>query len=408
LAERPGRRRVEKFEAGGVGDAPESQVEHQRGEVSRKNFGPRMRLERRGLRRIPQSHAEPGLHAAGAAPTLIGTRARHADGFEPGQTGFGFEARYAGQAAVHHDPDPLDGQRGLGDGGGEHDFALSGRRRRDRTVLRRKIKGSRQAHDGNPRIKPALRKDCLDAADLGHARQKRQHGPGLGCHRGHDGIGDLRLNRQAGIAPHIAGLNRERLALTGDEGRVGHQRAQPRRLQGRRHRHHPEVLAQARLHVERQRQAEIGIKRALMKLIEQNGGDMLEAGIVQDHAGEDTRGHDFDAGAGGHLRAHPHPQPHGRAELFAKRGRKASGRGPRGQPARFKHDQLTVGGPGLCGEDQRHPRCLAGPGRGHQDRRLPVSQCGHKLGEHRIDGQRRSELHGINWLRPGDPGCGAP
>ena len=38
------------------------------------------------------------------------------------------------------------------------------------------------------------------------------------------------------------------------------------------------------LHVARQREAEIGIERALVEFVEQHRGDAVELGIVEDHA----------------------------------------------------------------------------------------------------------------------------
>ncbi len=46
----------------------------------------------------------------------------------------------------------------------------------------------------------------------------------------------------------------------------------------------PQVLAQARLRVERQREAKVGVERALVELVEQHRGDAVERGIVEDHA----------------------------------------------------------------------------------------------------------------------------
>ena len=39
------------------------------------------------------------------------------------------------------------------------------------------------------------------------------------------------------------------------------------------------------LRVEREREAEIGVERALVELVEQHRRDALERGIVEDHAG---------------------------------------------------------------------------------------------------------------------------
>ena len=48
----------------------------------------------------------------------------------------------------------------------------------------------------------------------------------------------------------------------------------------------PQILAQALLHVARQRQAEIGVERALVEFVEQHRGDAVEHGIVEDEPGK--------------------------------------------------------------------------------------------------------------------------
>ena len=61
-----------------------------------------------------------------------------------------------------------------------------------------------------------------------------------------------------------------------------------------RHHQNAEVLAQAGLRVARQRQAEIGIERTFVKLVEQDGGDAVELGIIEDLPRKDAFGDDLD------------------------------------------------------------------------------------------------------------------
>ena len=75
------------------------------------------------------------LAPAGAAPPLIGGGAADAHGFEAGEAGIRLVARYAGKAAVDDQAHAVDGQRRLGNGGGQHQLALAVAARTDGGVL---------------------------------------------------------------------------------------------------------------------------------------------------------------------------------------------------------------------------------------------------------------------------------
>ena len=116
----------------------------------------------------------------------------------------------------------------------------------------------------------ALAQPRLGAADFRGARQEREHRAGIGPQRPHDRVGDLRLDGLYRIAAEIAGLDRKRPALARDHRRVAEQLGDPRAVDGRRHHQELQVLAQALLRVARQREAEIGIERALVEFVEQH------------------------------------------------------------------------------------------------------------------------------------------
>ena len=62
------------------------------------------------------------------------------------------------------------------------------------------------------------------------------------------------------------------------------------------------------MHIPGKRQAQIGIERALMKFIEQHGGDAVERGIVEGEAREHALGNHLDARALADLGAEAHAQ----------------------------------------------------------------------------------------------------
>ena len=126
LDERRARRRIEEGKILRPA-APGREVERQRRQIGGQDFRAGKRFERRGLRLVPQPVAGAGLGAAGAAAALVGGGARHPHGFEPRHPDIGLVARHAGKPGVDHNAHPLDGDRGLGDRGGQHDLAPAGR-----------------------------------------------------------------------------------------------------------------------------------------------------------------------------------------------------------------------------------------------------------------------------------------
>ena len=134
LGKRRARRRIEEGELLRVA-APGREVERERRQIGGEDFRPGKGLERRGLRLVPQPVADAGLGAAGTAAALIGRGARHPHGLKPRHADVGLVARHPRQAAIDHDAHALDGDRGLGDRGRQHDLAAAGRRRGDGAVL---------------------------------------------------------------------------------------------------------------------------------------------------------------------------------------------------------------------------------------------------------------------------------
>src|SRR5215470_17880694 len=117
-------------------------------------------------------------------------------------------------------------------------------------------------------VTDALAQERLAAADLGGARKKDQERSGIGPQRASDGVGDLRFDRRARVAPEIAGLDRKGTAGALDQRRIAEELADTRAVERRRHHQELELGAQALLHVARQRQAEVAVERALVELVE--------------------------------------------------------------------------------------------------------------------------------------------
>ena len=121
-----------------------------------------------------------------------------------------------------------------------------------------------------------------------------------------------------------------RAALAFDHRRIAQEFRDAGAVERRRHRRDAEILAQALSRVERERQAQIGIERALVKLVEQNGGDAGKLGVVDQRAGEHALGHHLDAGLLRHPRIEADAEAHRLADRLAERPRHAGGGGARG------------------------------------------------------------------------------
>ena len=113
------------------------------------------------------------------------------------------------------------------------------------------------------------------------------------------------------------------------------------------------------LRVEREGEAKVGVERAFVELVEQNGRDAVEGGIVEDHASEHALGHDLDARTLRDEAGQPHAQTDCLANLFAERRGHASGGGAGGDAAWLEQDEALALGPRLVEERERRARGLA-------------------------------------------------
>ena len=155
--------------------------------------------------------------------------------------------------------------------------------------------------DADPR-----RERLRDAADLAHSRQEDENRAALLAERGERHARDFVFDPRGCVSSDIARLDRMGAALGLDERRFAQQRAHARAVERRRHDEDAQILAQRPLRVERQRQAEVGVERALVELVEQNPRYAVERGIVEDLTCEHALGDDLDAGAFGDEALQPH------------------------------------------------------------------------------------------------------
>ena len=240
--------------------------------------------------------ATPGASRPARPARWSAAARRDADSGQPGQAGRRVEARRAAPAAVDHDADARDGQRGLGDGGGQHDAACVGRAQRAVLLGGRQIAVQRQDK------RAAALQRGLGAADFRHAgeegedvavmlRPVRRGWLGRRRRAGR-GMGDVARWRARSV-------DRENAAGAFDDVRVASapDRRAPsavadiasRRRSGR----------SMRCRSRHKASAEVGFERAFMDFVQDHGRDAVQPGIGLQAAEQQALGDDLDAGFGG-------------------------------------------------------------------------------------------------------------
>ncbi len=131
-----------------------------------------------------------------------------------------------------------------------------------------------------------------------------------------------------------------------------------------------------------------------MEFVEQHRGDAIQFRIIENLAGENPLGDDFDAGGARDLGTETDAVADGFADPLAKRMRHPLGAGARRDPPRFQHDDLFAPGPGRIEQRKRHPRGLASAGRRDQHRRVVAVERLRQIVQHGVDGKRRVESAG--------------
>ena len=342
--------------------APGGQLECQSGQFHLRDLRTARRLETLRLR--PQAITRALGNTSRAARALVGRRLRYGHGFQSGEATVGIEARLARQAAVDHHAHAGQGDARFGHVGRQHDAspALRVRRECERLLFQRQLAmQGQQLHLARLDLGQG-RQDLLRIADLALPGQEDQYIAGMLGDRRFDAA--LELERQGLVAPCREVRHRHRKTAPGrTEPRCINQTRQRLAVQRRRHHHDAQVGAQLRLHVQRQRQAEVAAEVALVELVEDDRGHAVQAGIVLDHAGQDAFGQHFHASCRGGLVLEPDSITHALPDRFVVLpGHETRGRA-RGDAARLQHQDATVAAPRGLQHRQRHLRGLAGAGR---------------------------------------------
>ncbi len=375
--ERARRRRLEPLERARI-VAPDQHVQRRCGQIRSRNV--RHAVWPQPIARVPQPDRAARRDTAGPASTLIGGVGRHALDLEAVDAAVRVVARDLLEPGVDDRAHIGHRQRRLGDVRGENDPRPP--RGRQRGILRLGVEPAVQGHDRHAPASPGG-DPRGSLVDLGRARQERQHGAaGLRQQLGH-----RILDRHARAVDDLDG---KLPPLHRDDGRVAQKRGDARRIDRRRHDHEPEIGAR-QPGLPRERQTHVGVNAALVELVDDDGPERGEQGILLQPGGEDAFGRDQQPGLGGEPPVEtdvpPHLSAHGPALLDGD----ASCDGPRRHPPWLQQEDRTVGG-----ERRRYSRRLARPGGGSDDHGPRPADAGDDLVEASVDGQEITEPSGCH------------
>ena len=325
------------------------------------------------ISRVPQPPHATGLHTARAAGPLIGRILRHALGDEPIDRPFGVIARDLVHARVDHRRDIRHRQRRLCDVG-RKDHAASGRRTNGR-VLR--ICGQatvQRQHGHGRRYRGQAPVECRHRArDLTRAWQETQD---RSCGRGQR-VHHRLLHRQTG---RILNLEGKRAARHGDDRRLTEIRRHARGINRRRHHHESQVIARGP-RLLGQRQPEVCVDAALVKLVDDHRAEFAQQRILQQPRRQHAFGREEHLGLAREVAIEPHVPPDLAAHRPAALLSHARGHRPRGHSPRLKHQHRAV-----LAQRRRHPRRLARAGRRRDHGRAMRAHRLDDLGQERVDG----------------------
>lgn len=175
--------------------------------------------------------------------------------------------RLACQPAVDDHAHAGQGHRGLGHVGRQHHAAAAGRVGLQHLALRFDCQLAMQRQHLHRRVQHVLQR-AVHACDLALAGQEHQHIARMGGQGVFHRASGLRFQRFVAARGKVRDLHRETAPGAAQARRIK-KASQALAIQRGRHRHDAQVLAYLRLHIQRQRQAEVAGQVALVELVEQ-------------------------------------------------------------------------------------------------------------------------------------------
>ena len=319
--------------------------------------------------RVHDPHRHPGTRARRAPRPLLQSGQRRRHRHQGGQGSPRVETRLARQAGIHHDGHARNRQGRLCDRRGEDDAAPRGGGQGAILLGGAQLSVQRENRDAGQAQAPA---HGLDLADAG---QEHQEGPGRGRHRVLDHARHvrqvlpahphaLRPQRAHGLhaargrgITHLEGVD---LPRDVDERRIGargvaQQGGRGGGLQRGRGQGDEQVLAQGRARIQRERQRQVRVQVALVKLVNDEGRHARKLRVPLKTSQGHARGHHLHPGRLAHPRVPAHRVADLAAHLLPEEASDPAGRRPCGDAPR------------LGDQDPRRPLPATGPCQGNGD-----------------------------------------
>jgi hypothetical protein len=230
--------------------------------------------------------------------------------------------------------------------------------------------------------------------DLSPAGQEGEHVAGMGRERRADRA--RHRPRQVARIGQVAGavLDRhgpgaaEALNDGGGVSPLAQQPGEERAVERRRHRQQAQLRPQGTLQVEAEREGQVGVEVALMRLVEQDGRDALQPRIGLQAADQQPLRYHLDPRAGGMRAVEPGREADRAARRALPHQLRHAPRGGAGRDApRLQHQDLLAVCPGLLHQHQGHRRGLSAPGGATRTAFGPLPQGGGKPRQGLGDGQ---------------------
>lgn len=137
-----------------------------------------------------------------------------------------------------------------------------------------------------------------------------------------------------------------------------------------------------------ERQADVGVDRALVKFVEHDDGDTVEHGVTSEAPGENALGDNEDAGASTRLLLEAHLKTDGATEFFTALSRHRCSRGTGGHTAGLEQQKLAVAHQARIEQGRGQACGFTRPGRGLDDDGVVASQRSDDRGQDVVDWQR--------------------
>jgi hypothetical protein len=247
-------------------------------------------------------------------------------------------AGHAREPAVDHRRYAFERERGLGDVGRQHDLAALAALHRAVLLGGREIavqSGYLDVERGGQLVAALL---CTP--DLRGAGQEHQHVTVEAAHQQlARGAAHLLLQLALVGALQVLDVDRKSAARHAHDRRV-EEAGQALRVERRAHHHDAQLGALLLLQAREQREAEIGVQRALVELVEHHTADAVQPGVVEQAARQQRLGQEHQARALAHLALEAHHVANTLARALAQ----LAGHAPRGHtrrdPARLEHQDL--------------------------------------------------------------------